>query len=172
MQKLLDILDCQVTIMVNGGQPDYGLLIEIAGFFRNFPDLFHHPKEELILRYLIQRKAPGVEHLLGLTGEHEEGSIELSRFTHMLVDLLMEPVAAREAFVAAATSFIANERRHIEWEEQRFFEIASTGLGANDWSEIREKIDRLKEPVYANFAGAHMPRLAADIERWRHPSAG
>jgi hemerythrin-like domain-containing protein len=171
MGKLLDLLERQVGLADKGLEPDCELLIEIADYFRSFPDLYHHPKEELIIDYLEACKAPHVEELRHLRGEHEECSHELSRFCRALIDLLMEPEQGRAAFAAAARAFLSGERRHMAWEEERFFEIAEVGLSAKDWGEIETKIGRLRYPGFEREALSRFNVLGRELARgWSRPT--
>lgn len=167
MAKLLDLLERQTDLLEQRREPDCELLTEIADYFRSFPDLYHHPKEELIIDYLEARKAPHVEELFHLRAEHEEGSQELSRLSRALVGLLMEPEKGRAAFLATARTFLSDERRHMAWEEERFFEIAEVGLGPGDWSEIETKIGRLRYPVFEREAMSRFGAVGRELARWR-----
>lgn len=170
MSRLLDLLERQLDLMATGAAPDTELLTEICDYFRSFPDLYHHPKEELIIRRLLERDAPGASELAVLTGEHEDGSQDLSRLSRALVDMLMEPETRRSAFESTARAFLDSERRHMAWEDGRFFEIAESGLDASDWSEIDAKIGRLKYPAFERAAEARFKAMGNVLERWRTPT--
>lgn len=78
MSRLLALLEDQVELFENGSVPDYDLMREIIEYFLTFPDLFHHPKENLILAQLRQR-APDLALKVGdLEAEHATISGELS----------------------------------------------------------------------------------------------
>jgi len=165
MARILDLLEGQTDRMRQGLEPNYELLIEIAEYFRSFPDLYHHPKEELIIDYLLIRQAPGAAELQRLTLEHEEGSNELSRFCRTLIYLLMEPERGRADFLEASQVFLEQERRHVTWEDERFFEIAEAGLAKADWTEIEVKIARLRYAVFEREALSRFTLLGKALER-------
>jgi hemerythrin-like domain-containing protein len=171
MARLLDLLERQIDLTDKGLEPDSELLIEIADYFRSFPDLYHHPKEELIIDYLEARKAPRADELAHLRDEHEECSRELSRFCRAVVDLLIEPQKGRAAFARVAHAFLSGERRHMAWEEERFFEIAEVGLGPDDWAEIEAKIGRLRYPAFEREALSRFNTLGRELARgWSRPA--
>lgn len=167
MAKVLDLLERQIGLLEQGREPDGELLTEITDYFRSFPDLYHHPKEELIIDCLEARQAPHVEELFHLRTEHAEGSQELSRLCRALVGFLMEPEKGRAALLAIARTFLSDERRHIAWEEERFFEIAEVGLGPDDWSEIEVKIGRLRYPVFGREAMSRFGAMGRELAHWR-----
>ena len=171
MQKLLDLLGRQINLVAEDREPDSEILFEIADYFRSYPDLYHHPKEDLIAHMLMARLPAAADELGGLDAEHEEGSHELIRFCHSLVDFSMDPEKAREPFLAAARAFHDHERRHMAWEEERFFATAEHALLNEDWAEIDARLARLKVPDYNNDMRARFSALSRELGRWRGNSA-
>src|SRR5919109_3745806 len=98
MRKFLDLLQQQVELIAEDRQPDRELLLEIAEYFRGYPDLVHHPKEELILRRAVQRNAAAAGELAALEALHEASSRELARFSRAVVRLLLDPETGQDQF--------------------------------------------------------------------------
>ncbi len=173
MTKLLDLLGRQIDLVSEKRQADTELLFEIADYFRSYPDLYHHPKEDLIVRQLAVRVPAAVEELASLEAEHEAGSHDLIRFCHALVNFSMEPGAEadRARFLAASRTFLDNERRHLAWEEERFFPTAEITLTSEDWAAIDKKIALLAVPEFERDARARFSRLSRELGRWRGTTA-
>lgn len=156
MARLLDLLEQQVELFENGLPADYPLMNEIIEYFLTFPDLFHHPKENLILERLRQR-APDLARKVGdLEGQHSDISHELHRFAHVIANLLLEVEMPRDSFVKLARGFIERERRHMSEEEAVFFPAARAGLTEEDWDDLAIKSqatgDPLRDKAKARFA--------------------
>ena len=49
MGRLLNALDRQLDVFENGETPDYELIGGILDYCLQFPDRYHHPKEDAIL---------------------------------------------------------------------------------------------------------------------------
>ena len=171
MTKLLELLARQIALVAEGREADTVLLFEIADYFRSYPDLYHHPKEDLIADKLRVRIAGAAEALERLGAEHEGGSQALIRFCHALVDFSMNPTTTRAPFLAASRNFLDGERLHMAWEEERFFPTAEAALHDEDWIEIDSCLARLKIPDFQNDARARFARLGAELKRWRGSTA-
>ena len=167
MAHLLDLLEAQLRLLENDRLPDYELLTEIADFLRTFPDLYHHPKEDLIVRAIGRRSREAGAELLLLEAEHDEGSRELQRFSRALIDMLMEPETRRDRFLMIATEFLGHERRHMAWEEGRFFDLAEQHLTKADWAEISAKFQRLSDPCFERESQFRFERVCREIGAWR-----
>jgi hemerythrin-like domain-containing protein len=148
MSRLLALLEDQVELFENGSVPDYDLMREIIEYFLTFPDLFHHPKENLILAKLRQR-APDLALKVGdLEAEHATISGELHGFAHALSNVLLDVELPRDSFVKLARAFIAREREHMSEEEAVFFPAAQVGLTEADWDDLAAMMRAARDPLF------------------------
>ena len=46
--KLLYVLERRIETFNDGGQPDYDIVEGVIGYCLSFPELRHHPKEDLV----------------------------------------------------------------------------------------------------------------------------
>lgn len=147
MSRLLGRLDRQIELFENGLAADYDLMSEIIEYFLTFPDLFHHPKESLILAKLRQRTPELALRVGDLDAEHEAMSGELHDFAHALANVLLEVEMPRDCFAKMARSFIARERKHMSDEEEVFFPVVQAGLTEEDWDDIAAKTHAARDPL-------------------------
>ena len=122
MGRLLDLLEEQLA-RIETGTPDYDLILEIIDYFRSFPDLHHHPKEDLVFRTLMRRDPAQAARFGDLEAEHETCSDQLDRFARAVVVALLEAETPR-TFADLARAFIDTERRHMAGEENVLFPAA------------------------------------------------
>ena len=50
MARLLDVLERQIAVFRQGGDPDYDLIEAVVEYCLTYPDQCHHPKEDLVFR--------------------------------------------------------------------------------------------------------------------------
>ena len=149
MTRLLDLLDQQIDLIENAVRPDYELIKEIVDYFLTYPDLYHHPKEDLIFRK-IKRRAPELAaNLFDLEAEHENVSQRLHTFTKALVNVMLEVEISRDSLVSMAREFIDGERKHMTDEEEHFFPLALNTLIDDDWTDINAAIEGFSDPLDA-----------------------
>lgn len=148
MSHLLSLLEQQVELFEQAEQPDYDLIKEIIDYFLTYPDLCHHPKENLILRKLrIRNPALAEAAAAGLEDEHDDLSDHLRNFSHAVVNTLLNLEVPRDTFIHLARNFIDRERKHMASEEREFFPAAMKGLSDDDWDEIDVAVKRIKDPL-------------------------
>ncbi|MEM7428034.1 MAG: hemerythrin domain-containing protein [Pseudomonadota bacterium] len=160
MRWLLDLLEAQIHMFENGERPDYDLIKEVIDYFLTFPDLFHHPKEDMVYRKLKLRNPAAAGRFGDLEDQHERGSDRLHRFTRAVVNVMLEAEIPRETFVGLARDFVDGERKHMDAEEALFFPAALEALTEDDWHEIGMKVDRFTDPLSPGIAGVRFGLLA------------
>src|SRR5579864_8752991 len=90
LADLLRALECQVAEFESCNQPDYDVIGAVLDYFLSFPDVFHHPKEELILAKLRERD-PRTAHQIGnLRIAHQELAARAREFADALRVVLRE----------------------------------------------------------------------------------
>ncbi|MCP5082201.1 MAG: hemerythrin domain-containing protein [Alphaproteobacteria bacterium] len=171
MARLLDLLEGQIDLFEKTDQPDYDLIREIIDYFLTFPDLYHHPKEDLVFRKLKARDAKSVEPFGELEELHEEVSERLHEFTRAVVNVLMEAEMPRDTFVSLARDFISGERAHMSAEEQHFLPVAANTLTSKDWREIEDVVSKFKDPLGADTMSHRFSLLSEKVTSWRASAA-
>lgn len=171
MRKLLELLQHQVELVAEERRPDGVLLLEIAEHFRGFCELFHHPKEELILHRVVANNADAATDLATLESDHEACSRELERFSRAVVRLLIEPNAGVDRFLSAALGFLEMQRRHLAWEEQNFFSLAERSLSQDDWKTLESSLSCFASTLLERRDQASFGRIDRALGHWRNRMA-
>lgn len=165
--RMLELFERQVVLLEKGLQADVDVLKEIVDFFRTFPDVYHHPKEDLIARLVTRRDAEAGAPLSRLADEHEACSAQLMALTRAMVDLLLEPERTTTAFISIARRFLDAERRHVAWEDANFFDLAAAVLTAEDWAEVDRRFANLATPRFEHLARDRFANITTEAARWR-----
>lgn len=164
MSHLLTMLERQIELFEETQHPDYDLIKEIIDYFLTYPDLCHHPKEDLILSRLRKRDPEAADRVGALDEEHDDLSDQLRDFSHAVVNILLDLEVPRDTFVKLARDFIDRERKHMANEERVFFPAALEGLTDEDWSEIDSAMDRFKDPLAGGDAGIRFGEIRRYLE--------
>lgn len=164
--RLLDALDRQIGIFAEAGTPDYDVIVGVAEYFLDYPDLCHHPKEDAIAARLLATHPAEAAVIADLAGEHELARARARRFRRTIRELLADTDIAREAVVEAARRFIAYERRHMQMEEAIFFPLADRLLGPADWSAVEAGLSERTDPIFAAEVAALLRSVRERLLAW------
>ena len=137
MTVLLDLMDRQIAQFQQGAPPDFNLVRGIIGDVLTYPDLYHHPKEDLIAERLRDRAADQAAGLESLLNGHLDLAYLTRRLATATVDQMVRPDdEPREWFSSLARDFVDSNRRHMAMEEEHFFPLALQILSDRDWTEL------------------------------------
>ena len=167
--EVLNVLEAQVDLFEQADQPDYDLIREIIDYFRTFPDLYHHPKEDLMFERLKAKDAASVRPFGNLEALHDEISERLGDFSRAVSRVMMEAEMPRDTFVKLAREFIAGERAHMKAEEQHFFPVAAKLLNKDDWSEIDKIIEKFQDPLLDPATNSRFSLLREQVSALKAP---
>ena len=166
INRLLAVLDRQVAIFESGSRPDYDIVQGVLDYFMSYPDLYHHPKEDLVLAKLRQRDPAAAEALGNLDEEHRELADLTRQFAFGVHSVLTEAQVPRESFRRWAHDFIDFQRRHLHREETKFLPAAKAALTADDWADVEAQMTQRPDPLFGDEVGERYEALREDILRW------
>lgn len=115
-------------------EPDFALFDSILAYVQDFPDRFHHPKEDEVLFPLIAKRAPEMKAVIDeLQAQHHDGVRLTSALKWQLDEWKAAPGKGFAAFDDAALKFIDWQRKHMAKEERTVMPAARAKLMAADW---------------------------------------
>jgi len=165
--SLLLALSAQIDDFEGGTRPDYDIVLAALEYFETFPDLYHHPKEDLVYARLRERDAASADEIGDLERAHRDLSEGVKKFASALRAVLNEAELPRSLFVERARRFVEAQRDHIRMEEDRFFPAAERLLTEADWRELEAQIGTAADPLLGGRAGARFERLRQAILSWQ-----
>ena len=166
MARLLHALERQLDVFDGGGTPDYDIVQGVIDYCLDYPDLYHHPKEDLVLERLRARDPEAAEAVGPLLPEHEALAALTRRFAEAMDAIVHEAEVSREAVADLAREFLEVYRKHIAMEESRFFPAALAALEEADWQAIEAQLGERADPLFGNQADQRFARLRQDILAW------
>ncbi len=157
--KLLELLESEILAIEVGKTPDYSMLQDIMRYLTEYPDQFHHPKENLIFARLVIRD-PGIRATVDiLLEEHISINVAGQNFNILLRTSNVDSVRVRERLRIAGLAYIRAMREHMLVEEKNVFPLAMAVLTKEDWQFIDEKVDAIEDPLFGDMVAGNYQRL-------------
>lgn len=136
MSQVLDLIEVQLQRIQAGDAPDYQLLQDAAYFMTEYPDLFHHPRENLIYRRMMQRHRKYRASVRALAEDHARLAALGLAFREMVEDIAEDVPVERGTLLAVGRDYLEAQRGHIAAEEKRVFPMVEEVLNDADWQTI------------------------------------
>jgi hemerythrin-like domain-containing protein len=161
--RLLNLLEDQLELFHAGGSPQYELMLDVMYYMTHYPDVLHHPKEDLIFARIKERAGSAGPTIDELTLQHarlSESGRELVRF---LDDIVNGSIASRELVEAGARAYVTNFRNHMRVEETEILPLAARLLREQDWAAVEEAIRHIEDPLFGANTEARYAALRRQI---------
>ena len=152
MQKLLDVIAVEFDLFKTGGSPDYELLNSALRYCLHYPELYHHPKEDVIYQQMRDTTPQALTGMGNLEKAHSILSDLVRRVMAMVQRIENEAEFSRPEVSALMEEFLDTYRNHIAMEEDVFFPAAEACLSQDDWAEVDAKIELMMDPLHTATA--------------------
>ncbi len=149
-RKLLDLLEQQLDLFHFGGTPDYALMTDILHYMTQYPDRFHHPKEDLVFGRLAQCDSRVAQSVEGLARQHHVIAESGARMHDNLESVLSGAVMPKRMIEAPGLLYVTYYRNHMDQEENELFVMADKLLGEGDWKEINGEMRSQPDPMFGH----------------------
>jgi hemerythrin-like domain-containing protein len=138
--RLLAVLEKQMAVFREGGEPNYGLMSEIIHYLRHYPDRYHHPREEVAFARLLKRDPTLYALIRRLSQEHRVIAVAGAQLLALLESVVNGAIVSRESVEAAAATYLDYYRRHLVAEERDILPSARVLLDTQDWEAVRQAV--------------------------------
>lgn len=137
-------------VRFGGAEPDFDVLDAMVTYIGEFPEKFHHPKEEMHLFKLLRERNPDCAPLLDrLVREHRVGSDRVTQLAETLRRYEREGSKQFGAFASAAAAYAAFHFDHVRAEEFEVIPLAESFLTSDDWRNVDEAFAANADPISA-----------------------
>jgi hemerythrin-like domain-containing protein len=139
MAGLLDVLHEELEGYRRTKYVDFEVLSRLVDYILNFPELRHHPREDLIFKHLKQKDPSTRQKTESIVAEHKELAALTRRLSAAVRNLWQDVEMPRTEFESLVENYIKTYRRHMHQEEEIYFPLALMRLQPSDWAEIESE---------------------------------
>lgn len=165
MTRLLGLLQSELEASRAGDTLDFDLLGSVMEYTLHYPDLCHHPKEDLVFRRMLLRDPTAGARVGDLLKEHAHLAELTRQFAAALHNREHDVEMPRAWFDKLLETYITAGRRHIAEEEHSFFPLAMVTLSDSDWDEIDAVTTAKPDPLFGGHLTEGFRRLHDRIMR-------
>lgn len=152
-----------------GDEPNFNLLYAILDYLVEYPERWHHPKENDYLFKVLRQRRPEAGPLIeDLETEHVEGERLIVELRETLRQYENTGTAAFPAFAQAVETYAVFQWDHMRKEEETLLPFAEKSLTEEDWLRIGEAFRQNDNPLFGLESKQAPERLFRRIFKvWR-----
>jgi hemerythrin-like domain-containing protein len=162
---LLDLLEGELERFHKGEPPDYELMLDIMFYMTHYPDVFHHPKEDLAFARIKEREAGARSMVDQLAGQHARLKELGDALVVALDDIVNGSITSRDHVEVTGRAYIADFRGHMQQEETAILPLVVRLLGHADWVTINAEIRHVDDPLFGEHKVERYAALRRQIAR-------
>lgn len=166
IKKLLHVLEQELSVFDHSDPPDYEILRAIIEYFQDYPESYHHPKEDMVFEKLKARDPAVAKRVGDVEVEHQVETKRLENFARAVEDVLAGREFLRQTFHDVVLDFIEHQRKHMDKEELMLFPAAVNALRPEDWAEIDTRLNDRNDPLLDGATQNKFHALQLTILRW------
>jgi hemerythrin-like domain-containing protein len=136
MAQLLDVLQSEMEDYRQSRHVDFAILSMLLDYILNFPELRHHPRENVIFERVKRRDVDASKTIEDILLEHKDLAALARKLSAAIHNLRLEVEMPRTWFEDLVKTYIRRNREHMVKEEEKFFPLALKILSASDWQEF------------------------------------
>ncbi len=158
--RLLDLLSADLERL---GLPDAtgcDTVVQVMHYMTHYPDLRHHPREDLLFERLVRRGSGTRPLVASLTDQH----VSLARDGKALLHAAQSQAPAAD-IVALGTAYVDLHRAHMNVEEGEVFPLARVMLGPEDWAAVDAAMVAAADPLFGDAVDAQYTALRQALHR-------
>jgi len=163
--KLLDLLEGQLELFHRGNAPNYQLMLDIMYYMTHYPDVFHHPKEDLAFAKVKEREIKARPVVDELMNQHVVLRESGETLVEDLEGIVNGAMLARDSVEAPGRIYIEYFRKHMHMEETDVFPSLARILDDKDWATINAAIRHQEDPLFGKTVEARYETLRRQIDR-------
>ena len=162
---LLDLLEGQLDLFHKGEKPDYELMLDIMFYMTHYPDVLHHPKEDLAFARIKEREINARPIVDDLTEQHARLMKFGAALVRALENIINGSITAREQVEVPGRAYITDFRSHMSKEEAAILPLAAKLLHDRDWAAIDAAILHIDDPLFGKNGEERYAALRRQIAR-------
>lgn len=162
---LLDLLEDQLDLFHQGKNPDYEMMLDIMFYMTHYPDVLHHPREDLAFARILELDANSRPIVADLTEQHARLKDFGGALVRSLESILDGSITVRDRVEVAGRAYIAEFRSHMVKEETAILPLAAKLLSEEDWAAIGAAIRHIDDPLFCPKGEERYTALRQQIGR-------
>ena len=157
--KLLTLLKNHISNIQNGLDSDFHETYLIMKYMVNYPDIFHHPFEEVLFRQFITLHGETTELIEKTSYEHQKLSELGQKLINELEIVISGNVTSRQLIIDTAEEYLNMMYAHMDTEESKVFPLIDEKLSSEDWALVEAQIEHVKDPIFGDVISREFKQL-------------
>lgn len=162
-RRLLDLLETLAQRFSGSDRPEYELMSDIIYYMTQYPDRFHHPREDIAFKALLERDSEAQRMVDELAGQHVDIARSGATLSEDLSAAAADAMIARTTIENAVRDYVTVLRNHMDQEEREIFPRLASSLNESDWLIVDSAFHFSADPLFGESVQQRFQALHRQI---------
>ncbi len=166
MARVMKLFSEQLRTIEAGEIVDTHVVYEIMDYMVNWPDRYHHPREDVVYAKVAELSDEAAESVANLQREHDE-MVRSGRAVLTRIEGWRAGTISGQALIESGRDYIERSYAHMNREENEVFPRIEDLLSAEDWLELarENRLRPVSDPVFGPRVQRDFRNLARKLRR-------
>ena len=162
IRRTLNLLEMQFLDLCRNKTPDFAMMRSIVVYIQEYPEVAHHPLEDMIYSILLKREEK-VDLLQKLISDHTDLE-KVTRTLRKSVESHIQGDISEDELKKLLFNFLIRQRQHLYIEEIEIYPLAKSTLTKKDWEKVQSVLPHGDDPVFGTRTREDYELLYRQIE--------
>ena len=162
IRRTLNLLEMQFLDLCRNKTPDFAMMRSIVVYIQQYPEVAHHPLEDMIYSILLKREVK-VDLLQKLISDHTDLE-NVTRNLRESVELRIQGDFSEDKLKQRLSKFLIRQRQHLYIEELEIYPLTISTLTKEDWEKVQSVLPHGDDPVFGTRTREDYELLYRQIE--------
>jgi hemerythrin-like domain-containing protein len=162
IRRTLNLLEMQFLDLCRNKTPDFAMMRSIVVYIQEYPEVAHHPLEDMIYSILLKREVK-VDLLQKLISDHTDLE-NVTRKLRESVELRIQGDLSEDKLKQRLSKFLIRQRQHLYIEELEIYPLTISTLTKEDWDKVQSVLPHGDDPVFGTRTREDYELLYRQIE--------
>ena len=160
---LLVFLEQQLGLLEKCEAADLNTVLEAVEYMKNYPDLVHHPLENVVFQYYLDHYGSENEDVIEIMHEHAELPVLTNTLLSIVSGVLADIPQERNVLCDSLKDYIATQKEHMNTEEAKIYPLLTSSFSEQDWNNIESELKDVEDPLFGHQVAQSYQLLRAHI---------
>lgn len=144
---MMSALESETAALEREGTFDLDLVRLILRYMRDYPDRFHHPKEEMLFDAAAAKNHDFAVRIAGVRQQHNALPGLTERVAEVIEAIDMGESLPRSQVLQTLRAYVAQQRAHLVIEDSEIFPQLTGILDAEEWLAAEARAAAMEDPL-------------------------
>jgi hemerythrin-like domain-containing protein len=148
--KLLNLLESYLEKQKAGSDEGYLEMYLIMNYMTRYPDIFHHPYEDIIFDEVLKIDDGLHNEIADLLEQHKKMYDTSKTLLEELDAVVNGHIVEKQKIQELVAEYVSTLRAHMDAEEARVFPMINEKMTKTAWHNILDSLKQVKDPIFGN----------------------